>query len=41
MNTKSASSGKWRENFSKEEKNIMIEFMGWTLKRLGYLDLKK
>jgi len=39
--TRSASPGKWRENFSDEEKNIMLEFMGDTLKRLGYLDLKK
>ncbi len=36
--TRSASSGKWRENFSEEEKNIMLEFIGDTLKRLRYLD---
>ena len=31
-----ASPGKWKENFSIEEKNMMNEIMGDTLKKLGY-----
>ena len=33
---RSASPGKWRENFSEEEQVIMNEIMADTLKRLGY-----
>ncbi|HUS50584.1 MAG TPA: sulfotransferase domain-containing protein [Candidatus Paceibacterota bacterium] len=33
---RSASPGKWKENFSDDEKNIMNEIMSNTLKKLGY-----
>jgi len=33
---RSATPGKWRENFSEEEKNIMNNIMGETLKKSGY-----
>jgi len=33
---RSASPGKWKENFSEEEQKIMNEKMGETLKKLGY-----
>ncbi|HUS50079.1 MAG TPA: sulfotransferase domain-containing protein, partial [Candidatus Paceibacterota bacterium] len=34
--TRSATPGKWRENFSEDEQNIMNEIMGTMLKKLGY-----
>ena len=34
--TRSASPGKWKENFSEEEQTIMNKIMGDALKRLGY-----
>jgi len=33
---RSATPGKWKENFSKKEQTLMDEIMGKTLKRLGY-----
>ena len=33
---RSASPGKWRTNFSDEEKTVMNSIMGKTLKTLGY-----
>jgi len=33
---RSASPEKWKENFSKEEKNILEKIMGETLRKLGY-----
>jgi len=33
---RSASPGKWKENFNEEEKSIMNEIMGETLKKIGY-----
>jgi len=36
--TRSASPGKWKENFDEEEKNLMQEIMGKTLQELGYLN---
>ena len=34
--TRSASPGKWKENFSQEEQKIMNDVMGETLKEVGY-----
>ena len=36
--TRSATPGKWKENFSEEEQKIMQDIMGKTLFDLGYLD---
>ena len=33
---RSATPGKWKENFSKKEQALMAEIMGKTLNRLGY-----
>jgi len=33
---RSATPGKWKENFNEEEKKIMEEIMGESLKKLGY-----
>ena len=34
--TRFATPGKWKENFSEEEKTMMEEIMGPTLRKLGY-----
>ena len=34
---RSASPGKWKENFTEEEKKLMSEIMGEKLKGLGYI----
>jgi hypothetical protein len=34
--TRSASPGKWKENFTQEEQNVMNEIMGKKLRELGY-----
>jgi hypothetical protein len=34
---RSASPGKWKENFNEEQQNIMHEVMGPTLKKIGYI----
>jgi hypothetical protein len=35
---RSATPGKWKENFSPEEQKIMTEIMSDTLKEMGYED---
>ena len=37
--TRSASPGKWKENFSEEEKLLIQKIMGKTLQKLGYNDV--
>ena len=34
--TRSAKPGGWRENFSKEEQELMHKIMGETLEKMGY-----
>jgi len=34
--TRSATPGKWKENFSSKEQRILVEIVGETLKEFGY-----